>query len=225
MSTTSRLAPLMGPAHQLIVLLHGRGSNARDLISLAQYWQDALPHAAFVSLEGPLACEGAPPSCRQWFDLGEWEPPMLLSAQTHCLPEMAITAAQVERLIQQELQNNHLDADQLAFMGFSQGAMMALYLGLTRAQPCAGILAYGGALLCEEVLLQSKPPVFLYHGGSDDVVIPKELDLAKEKLARWGVPTHTTLRPRLGHGIDETGLAQGAAFLKKIFMSKTTNAA
>jgi len=215
----------MGTAQQLVVLLHGRGSNAHDLISLAHYWQEALPYAAFISLEGPLGCDGAPPSCRQWFDLGEWEPPMLLSMQTHCLPEMATTAAQVERVIQQELERHKLQADQLAFMGFSQGAMMALYLGLTRAQPCAGILGYGGALLCEESSLQSKPPVFLYHGASDDVVIPKELELAKTKLTQWGVPVQTTLRPRLGHGIDETGLTQGASFLKKIFISKTTTAA
>lgn len=225
MTTVSRIAPLMGPAQQLVVLLHGRGSNARDLLSLAHYWQEALPHAAFASLEGPLGCDGAPPSCRQWFDLGQWEPPMLLSMQKHCLPEMATTAAQVERLIQQELQRDNLQADQLAFMGFSQGAMMALYLGLTRAQPCAGILGYGGALLCEESLINSKPPVFLYHGASDDVVIPKELELAKEKLTQWGVSTQATLRPRLGHGIDETGLAQGTSFLKRIFTTKTTTAA
>ncbi|MEM9469530.1 MAG: phospholipase, partial [Pseudomonadota bacterium] len=45
---------------QIIVLLHGYGSNAQDLIGLAPYWERALPDAIFLSPNAPEPCEMAP---------------------------------------------------------------------------------------------------------------------------------------------------------------------
>ena len=44
-----RLKPRLGPAKQLVVLLHGYGSDGNDLIALGQQWQRWLPDAAFVA--------------------------------------------------------------------------------------------------------------------------------------------------------------------------------
>src|SRR5215475_6478871 len=63
-----RLAPADAPASALVVLLHGVGSNAQDLVPLADIWREALPQAAFVSLDGSEPFDGGFGG-RQWFSL------------------------------------------------------------------------------------------------------------------------------------------------------------
>ncbi len=48
----------------------------------------------------------------------------------------------------------------MALVGFSQGAMMSLYVSLRRAKPVAGVVAYSGRLFAAEALaveMRSKP--------------------------------------------------------------------
>ena len=64
-----RLPPAAGgAAQQLIVLFHGVGADGQDLIGLAPYIAQALPHAAFVAPNGPFPYDMAPYG-RQWFSL------------------------------------------------------------------------------------------------------------------------------------------------------------
>jgi phospholipase/carboxylesterase len=107
-------------------------------------------------------------------------------------------------------------------MGFSQGAMTALFTGLRRATPPAALLAYSGALLAPEALtaeIVSRPPVLLVHGEADEVVPVQASRNAEAALRAAGVPVQALYRPGLGHGIDEAGLAAGAALLAKAFSS------
>lgn len=46
--------PLSGQVKNLVILLHGLGSNGRDLISLAPYWAQALPDTLFISPTRPF---------------------------------------------------------------------------------------------------------------------------------------------------------------------------
>src|SRR5688500_16258133 len=57
-----------GTPRQVVVLLHGYGSDGADLIGLAPYWQDALPDALFVSPNAPEQCRQLT-SGFQWFDV------------------------------------------------------------------------------------------------------------------------------------------------------------
>ena len=63
-----RLAPVDAPARALVVLLHGVGSNAQDLLPLADSWRTALPGVAFTSLDGSERFDGGFGG-RQWFSL------------------------------------------------------------------------------------------------------------------------------------------------------------
>jgi phospholipase/carboxylesterase len=62
-----------GKAKQLIVLLHGYGSNGDDLISLAPFFAQALPDAEFLSPNAPFPCEIAPFGF-QWFGFEDPSP-------------------------------------------------------------------------------------------------------------------------------------------------------
>ena len=58
-----------GAPSSLVIFLHGYGSNGEDLISLAPYWERALPETAFVSPNAPFACEIG--FEYQWFPLSD----------------------------------------------------------------------------------------------------------------------------------------------------------
>jgi len=119
-----------------------------------------------------------------------------------------------------ELARLNLPADAYALMGFSQGAMTALFTGLRRATAPRAILAFSGALIAPDSLaaeLMHRPPVLLVHGEADDVVPVERSRDAEAALCAAGVPVEASYVPRLGHGIDDTGLAMGALTLQRCF--------
>ena len=118
------------------------------------------------------------------------------------------------------LQRLGLPADGYALMGFSQGAMTALFTGLRRASAPRAILAFSGALIAPESLateLANHAPVLLVHGEADDVVPAQRSRDAEAALRAANVPVEAVYVPRLGHGIDDTGLAMGALTLQRAF--------
>jgi phospholipase/carboxylesterase len=101
--------------------------------------------------------------------------------------------------------------------------MMALFAGLRRPQgrpaPRA-ILAYAGALLAPASLPAERsghPPVLLVHGEDDDVVPATRSRDAETALSESAVPVQAHYLPRLGHWLDEPGLALGALALQRGF--------
>lgn len=214
-----RWGPLSGPARQLVVLCHGVGADAHDLIDLAPAWAQALPGAQFVAPHAPEPYDNQVPGGasdghgRQWFSLADRTPAVLGAGAARAAPLLdAYVAAELDRA--------GLPGDAVALMGFSQGAMMVLHAGLRRRPPPRGILAYAGALLDTPDLpaaCTGHPPVLLAH-GQDDNVVPFSRALAAEAaLGRLGIPVQTLWRPGLGHAIDDAGLATGALFLQRLF--------
>ncbi len=77
--------------------------------------------------------------------------------------------------IDAELARENLDASRLALVGFSQGTVMALHLGLRRAVAPAAVLGYSAGLLAADRLsseITSEPPVMLVHGEQGDLATP-----------------------------------------------------
>lgn len=204
------------PARQLVVLLHGVGADGHDLIDLAAQWAPALPHSAFASPDGPgayyLVPPGVAPHGRQWFSLADRTPAVL---------EAGVEAARpaVDAFIDAELARWGLAADAYALMGFSQGAMTALYVGLRRAVPPRAILAFSGALLAPDRLpaTAARTPVLLVHGETDEVVPVARSHAAEATLRAAGVAVESVYVPGLGHGIDPSGLSLGGLFLQRAF--------
>ncbi len=214
------LPTLSGPIHkpesggkprQLVILLHGLGADGNDLIGLAPVLAPVLPDAEFVTPDAPFPCDMAPYGY-QWFSLQDRSPETILAGVRAAAPTL-------DAFIDDALAARGLAEQDLALIGFSQGTMMSLYVGLRRARPVAGILGYSGALIGAETLtedIRSKPRVLLVHGDADQVVPFAALARAETALAAAGVPVETLIRPGLGHGIDEDGLKAGARYLKGV---------
>jgi phospholipase/carboxylesterase len=202
-----------GAAKQLVVLLHGYGSNGEDLISLAPYWADLLPDAEFISPNAPFPCAQNPFGGFQWFGLEERDAAMMLGGTR-------AAATILDGFLDAALEERGLDESRLALVGFSQGTMMALHVGTQRGIAPAAIVGYSGALISAAALgaeLKSKPPVLLVHGTADSVVPFGAMEAAAQALGAAGLEVETIARPGLPHSIDPEGLARGGHFLKENF--------
>jgi phospholipase/carboxylesterase len=205
---------------RLVVLLHGLGADGNDLIGLAPYWAPLLPEAEFLSPNAPFACDMAPYGY-QWFSSLDRNPVAILAG-------VRAAATVLDGFLDAALAGRGLGPGDLALVGFSQGAMMALFVGLRRAQAVAGILGYSGRLVAPELVpneLRSRPRVLLVHGTADPLVPYQSLALAQTALAAAAVPIDTITCPGTGHAIDEAGLRRGGAFLNEVLMLRASAAA
>ncbi len=198
------------PEH-LCILLHGVGADGNDLIGLAPLLAEVLPSARFIAPNGPEPCDMAPMGY-QWFPLQDKAEDVL---------EAGVRRAAVDAnaFIDEMLAGLELGPERLILIGFSQGAMTALYLGLRREVAPAGILSFSGALIAPDTLgreIRCRPPVCLIHGEADELVPVGSLNVAKEVIASAGVKVESHTLEGLGHGIDEAALELAAAFLGRV---------
>jgi phospholipase/carboxylesterase len=212
-----RLSPRSGSARQLVVFLHGYGADGNDLIEIGRVWQRILPQAAFVSPHAPEPC-GQAPVGRQWFALTFRDPNERWVGANKAAPVL-------EHFIDAELARHQLPPSALALVGFSQGTMMALHVGLRRAVPPAAIVGYSGLLVLPpdgnpETLaadIRSRPPVLLVHGDQDELIPVQALFQGTQALAAMGVPVEWHVSAGVGHGIDQEGLRHGGEYLARAF--------
>jgi phospholipase/carboxylesterase len=210
-----RLAPQSGAAQHLVVFLHGYGADGNDLIEIGRAWQQYLPRAAFVSPHAPEPC-GEAPVGRQWFPLTFRDPNERWRGVNKAAPALT-------QFLDAELARHKLPPSALALVGFSQGTMMALHVGLRRAVAPAAIVGYSGILVTPPQAeieafassITSRPPVLLVHGDRDELIPTQALFQAAQGLAALGLSVEWHLSPGLGHGIDPEGLRHGGEFLAR----------
>jgi phospholipase/carboxylesterase len=207
-----RLPPAKGQATQLVVLLHGYGADGNDLIGLAPHWQAFVPGAAFVAPHAPDRVPGAP-SGFQWFPISRIDPHEIRDG-------VAAAAPRIEEYVDAELARLGLAPDQLVLAGFSQGAMLALHIGLRRAVPPAAVIGFSGMLTGAPPAQGPRPPVLLTHGDADTVIPVSAMFAAAGTLGVAGVPVQWHLARGMGHGIDPDGLALAGTFLALAFAGR-----
>jgi phospholipase/carboxylesterase len=206
------LQPLSGdPPKRIVLLLHGYGSSGADMIALAPDWRDALPDTLFLAPHAPQPYPMS--SGYQWWPLSVFTPSALASGATTAAPA-------IDAFIDRKLEQYGLTEADLALVGFSQGTMMALHIGLRRPRPVAAIVGYSGMMtgaadLRSEVI--SRPPVLLVHGSEDAVVPATALRAAEAELQDLGVEVTTHLSIGLQHSVDQVGLKLGREFVARAF--------
>jgi phospholipase/carboxylesterase len=199
-----------GSPRQLVVFLHGYGADGADLLGLAPFFGQALPHAEFVAPNAPEPCGMG--AGYQWFGISNLDPALMKSG-------VRKAAAALDAFLDDALASRGLTADKLALIGFSQGTMMALDRTL-RGGEAAGIVGFSGMVADPAVpstLGGKRPPILLVHGTADQVLPFLRLAEAQAALAKAGFSVETVVRPGLGHGIDQEGALRAAHFLVRQF--------
>jgi phospholipase/carboxylesterase len=204
------LKPLSGGSpKQIVLLLHGFGSSGNDMISLATTWQQSLPDALFLAPHAPQRCSFG--AGYQWWGLSGLSPQALAAGAAQAAPA-------IDEFITRKLKQYDLTEADLALIGFSQGTMMALHVGLRRPRQIAAIVGYSGMLTGVEALRQTRitrPPVLLVHGSDDEVVPVAALQTAERALKQLGIAVSSHISPGLGHSVDAEGLRLGRDFVVK----------
>ncbi|HEY5238775.1 MAG TPA: phospholipase [Rhizomicrobium sp.] len=209
--TGPRLAPARGPATHLVVLCHGYGADGNDLIGLAPHWQKLLPTVAFVSPNAPERVPGS--QGFQWFPISRLDPREMQKG-------VESAAETLNAFLDAELARLELPGDRLALVGFSQGTMMSLHVGLKRAVKPAAIVGFSGMLPGADQLGQlpaDTPPIFLAHGDADQMIPPQALFVSAGALGHAGASVQWHLARGVGHSIDQAGLVLGGQFLAMAF--------
>ena len=195
-------SPEMRAGRPLLLLLHGYGSDERDLFGLAPFLPDAFVLAA---VRAPLAPPFPAPG---W----SWYPIEGLDGRS----SGAVTAA-ADALI--AWIDRATDAETIGILGFSQGAAVALQALRLQPERFAFVVNLAGyadpsPLPGDEVLAERRPPVFWGRGARDEVIPPP----AVAHTVQW-LPEHATLSGRvyagLTHSVSQEELDDVRVFLDK----------
>ena len=214
------MTKLTGPSHgphngepgHLVVLLHGYGADGDDLIGLAPVLAPLMPDVVFHAPNAPYPCEGNPFGY-QWFGISRLDPKVAADGVRAAAPF-------VDAFLDDTMATYGLDESRTMLVGFSQGTMMCLHVGLRRTRQFAGIIGFSGMLAAPESLgaeMKSRPLVLLLHGDSDEMLPHHLTERAAEVLRQHGVKTRMHIAQGVGHGIDQTGLSHAARFLLEGF--------
>jgi phospholipase/carboxylesterase len=178
-------------AKAAVVMLHGRGATAMDILSLSA--EISLPGVAFLA---PQAANNT------------WYPHRFMEATVSNEPWLS-SALSVAGKIIQHLKDSGIPEEKMLLLGFSQGACLALEYAARNARRYGGVAGLsGGVIGADSEQRQDEgnlagTPVFL--GCSDvDPHIPKERVLKTEKIMKaLGGDVTVKLYPNMGHAVNQ----------------------
>jgi len=195
---------------QAIILCHGYGGDGKDISALAINWQRFLPDAIFLCPNAPEVC-AVNPQGYQWFDLSSEKEEVILE-------KSLVAEKKLNIFLDQIFENFQLKPNNLALVGFSQGAMISIQVGIKNKEKINCLIGYSGKVINQKHLsenINSKPRIFLMHGENDTIVSPTHLLEAKEYLKKRGINVKTKMFKNCEHRIPVEGLSLGLGFLKK----------
>lgn len=211
-----RIAALScGKPVYLVVLLHGPGADGQSIINQALNWAPTMPKAEFLAAEAPFL-QDRDGSGKVWFDMTD------LSAERMGAGVRA-AAPMLDAFLNEVLAERRLPDSHLALVGFSQGAMLALHVGVRRPKQLGAIVAFSGAVYDSDSLageIKSRPPVLMIHGEADPIVPFASMIASKELLKTNGIAAKSMRRPGVGHEMDDDGIIAAGDFLTATVISK-----
>jgi phospholipase/carboxylesterase len=207
------IAPSSGSKpNSLVVFLHGYGANSEDLISLAQFFQDAMPDAHFISPNAPHPC-GMGGGGYQWFSLTDRSLESMQNGVKSAL-------VQLDNFIMSACTRLGIPDGNVILIGFSQGTMMSLsYAMQENNNKIKAVIGFSGMLIpgtFAEENVNNKIKVLLVHGEDDDVVDHHATITAAVLLRSQDIEIEHHILPGLPHSIDMQGVELAKTFLANL---------
>ena len=198
------------PAGELVLLFHGVGSAASDLVPLGKIVADAVPHAMVVSVNAPH-----PSSLgrgREWFSV------VGVTEQNRPSRVAQAMGAFVDTVAHWQREAGAAPAG-TTLIGFSQGAIMSLEAARREPVLAGRIVSLSGRFALVPDSVPASIDFHFIHGAQDPVISLQHAVDAEQELGRLGAPVTLDVVPGLGHGVDarvasilvarlENGLAQ-----------------
>lgn len=177
-------------AHAAMILLHGRGASAEDILELAR----EFPAPGFAYLAPQAAGH-------------EWYPFSFMAPLDSNEPGLSSALAVIASLLDQ-IAGAGIPAERTILLGFSQGACLLLEFAARNARRYGGVVGLSGGLIGPSGTPRDYPgsleqtPIFL--GCSDvDFHIPKaRVELSAEVLQQLGGDVTLRFYPNMGHTVN-----------------------
>ena len=181
-------------ADRVLILLHGRGADAEDIISLADYL--ALGNTHIIA---PEATDHT------------WYPYSFLAPRKQNEPWLS-SALQVLSTLLNDVIAAGFKSKQVFILGFSQGACLTLEFAALHAQPFGGIIAFTGGLIGDVLEEENYTGDFqhtkVFIGNSDkDPHVPLARSVeSKRIMEKLGADVTLTIYPGMLHTVNEDEL-------------------
>ena len=197
-------APL-GDAAAALVLVHGRGGAAADMLGLAK------------AVAPPRTLCLAPQAAgHTWYPYRFTEP--VARNEPHLSSALSVLGDLVDQLVE-----GGLPADRIALLGFSQGACLALEFVRRRAQPLGAVIGLSGGLIGEAVASPppgARPlrgtPVLLGCSERDPHIPLGRVRETEAVMRALGAEVTARVYPGGGHGINEDEIGLGRRLLAQV---------
>lgn len=183
-------------ATNALVMLHGRGGSAQDILSLAQ----SLDVADFALLAPQAAGHS-------------WYPYSFLAPTAQNEPSLSSALSMLTSLLD-KLQSQGISRKNIYLLGFSQGACLTLEFAARNAGRYGGIVAFTGGLIGDKLDSGKYKGDFagtsVFIGTSDpDIHVPVERVHASTALLKsMGASVTEIIYPNLGHTISQDEIDQ-----------------
>jgi predicted esterase len=178
-------------ASAALILLHGRGATAGDILSLATYFD--LPQFAYLA---PQA-EGY-----------SWYPNRFIAPLEQNEPYLSAGLAKVDAIVK-EVEARHIPAEKIFLGGFSQGACLATEYVIRNPRCYGGLLVFSGGYIGPLDLPRPPSgdlkgmPAFLGCSDPDPHIPLQRVKETTALLQAMGAKVTERIYPNLGHTIAE----------------------
>lgn len=206
MSTLQALIDPGTPDAPALVLLHGRGSDERDLFPLGR---ELHATASVVSVRAPFP--GAP-----WGYGGGWAWYRFMGGTTPEATSFAAGQDALSTFVDQLPDRLGFAPSRIVIGGFSQGGTSALAYALRNRDRVAGVMVFSGFLADHPSVVPSAAiglPVWWGHGTADGAIAFAHAEAGWAALEASGAHVTKVVRDGMGHSIDRVELASAREWL------------
>lgn len=197
-------APL-NEAKKALIMIHGRGAGAHDILSIAKHLN--VQDFALIAPEAQN---------RTWYPLS------FLAPLNENEPSFSNSLEAIHQVVV-AIQQNGIEKENIYFLGFSQGACLALEFTSRNAAKYGGIVAFTGGLIGDKIYEEhyhgnfENTPVFIGTSDPDFHVPVERVNDTEALMKKLGASVTKKIYPEMGHTIsqDEVNLANELVFNKK----------
>ena len=197
--------------NQVVFMLHGYGADAKDFLSLANYWHRFLPNTLFVAPNAPKKCQ-INSAGYEWFDLMQTD-------KNKTTNELIESVDKLKILTNKILKKYNLNYKDVIYVGFSQGTMLAIHTALNSVEIVKGVLGYSGKIYDHQLLqnsINSKVKIFMIHGSKDEVIPLEQMYESFDFLKKLDFEIEYKILENCGHSISAEGTSEGLNFIRKL---------
>ena len=194
--------PLPRDARLAVILAHGRGSSADDILGLAREFS-----AEDVRYLAPEAAGHT------------WYPYPFLAPMERNEPYLSSALRRIDELVQQ-VASDGVAPERIVLLGFSQGACLSLEFAARHAQRYGGVVALSGGLIGPPGTPRTYPgsfdgtPVFLGCSDIDPHIPLERVHESADVFRRMGATVDERIYPRMGHSVNGDEIAAVDRILK-----------